>query len=230
MAVAPADQAARRDPVRDRRRDDDARPHHAPTCCAASRTLNAGDTVLLHAAAGGVGLIFTPVGPPARRQRDRHRLHRREGRDRPGARLRAHDRLHAARTSRRGSARSPTAPACRWSTTASARRPFAVVAGLAEPARAAGLLRHGVRPDPADRRDAAGRQGLAVRHPPRAGRLHRRPGRARRARRRAVRPRRLRPHHASRSTSATPSTTPSQAHRDLESGRSVGSSVFVLES
>ena len=38
MDAAPADQAARRDPVRDRRRDDDARPHLAPTCCAASRT------------------------------------------------------------------------------------------------------------------------------------------------------------------------------------------------
>ena len=62
MAVAPADQAARRHPVRDRRRDDDARADLRRTCCAASRPLDAGDTVLLHAAAGGVGLIFTPVG------------------------------------------------------------------------------------------------------------------------------------------------------------------------
>ena len=59
MDAAPADQAARRDPVRDRRRDDDARPHQRRTCCAASRPCDAGDTVLLHAAAGGVGLIFS---------------------------------------------------------------------------------------------------------------------------------------------------------------------------
>ena len=73
----------------------------------------AGDTVLLHAAAGGVGLIVcqwarllgvTVIGTVSTR---------REGRDRTGARLRAHHRLHAARTSPRGCARSPTAQACR---------------------------------------------------------------------------------------------------------------------
>ena len=150
-----------------------------------------------------------PVGPPARHQRDRHRLHRREGRDRQGPRLHAHHRLHAR--GRRGP--GPRAHRRR-------RRPGGLrqhrrdderrVAGLAEPARAARLLRDGVRPHPADRRDAAGRQGLAVRHPARPRRLHRRPRGARGARRRALRPRRLRPHHGRRSTSATPWTTPSR--------------------
>ena len=64
-----------------------------------------------------------PVGAAARHHGDRHRVDRREGRDRPRPRLRRHDRLHRARTSRPGSASSPTAPAYRSSTTASARRP-----------------------------------------------------------------------------------------------------------
>ena len=204
----PADQAARRHPLRDRRRHDDARPH---LCVPAPPDRTPRPRRHRPAARGGRRRRshLHPVGAAARRERDRHRLHRREGRDRPGPRLHAHHRLPPRGRRRRGSASSPTARASRWSSTASAddvRR----LAGLAQPARAAGLLRDGVRPDPADRRDAAGRQGLAVRHPPRAGRLHRRPRGARGARRRALRPRRLRPHHASRSTSATPSTTPSR--------------------
>ncbi len=64
------------------------------TCCDRIARVKAGDTVLLHAAAGGVGLIvcqwakllgITVIGT---------RLDRREGRDRPRPRLRAHDRLH----------------------------------------------------------------------------------------------------------------------------------------
>ena len=180
--------------VRDRGRHDHARPHlglpaaphraaaapATPCCCTPPPAASA---CIVHA-----------VGAAARPQRDRHRLHRREGRDRPGPRLRRTPSSTPARTSRRGSASSPTASASRSSTTASARTTFAgSLDSLAAP-RPAGLLRHGLRPDPADRRDAARDQGLAVRDAPGAGRLHRRPGRARRARRRAVRPRRRRPH------------------------------------
>ena len=60
------------------------------------------------------------------------------------------------------------------------------------PPRTAGLLRHLVGPDPADRRHGPGHQGIAFRHPPGAGRLHRGPGGARGARRRALRPRGIR--------------------------------------
>ena len=86
-------------------------------------TLQAGDTVLLHAAAGGVGLIFTQWAQPAGHQGDRHGLHRREGRRGPRPRLRAHRSSTPARTSPPGFASSPTVPACRSSSTASARPP-----------------------------------------------------------------------------------------------------------
>ena len=54
--------------------------------------VRAGETVLVHAAAGGVGLLPVPVGEGARRARDRHRLERRQGAARARARLRAADR------------------------------------------------------------------------------------------------------------------------------------------
>ena len=84
--------------------------------------LNAGDTVLLHAAAGGVGLIFTQwarllgvnvIGTVST--------------DEKAEIARAHGCAHTIVYTPRGrrrpaSASSPTAPACRSSTTASARR------------------------------------------------------------------------------------------------------------
>ena len=57
--------------------------------------LKAGDTILFHAAAGGVGPHRLPVGARARRDDDRHRRVGREGGAREGERLHAHDRLHA---------------------------------------------------------------------------------------------------------------------------------------
>ena len=57
-----------------------------------------GDTILLHAAAGGVGLIFLQWAQAARRHRHRHRVERREGRGRARPRLRARHRLQPART------------------------------------------------------------------------------------------------------------------------------------
>ena len=230
MAAAPLIKLPDAIAVRDRRRDDHARPDRRPTCCAASRPLKAGDTVLLHAAAGGVGLIVTQwakllgltvIGTVS--TDEKAEIARAHGCD-------AHRSSTPARTSPTRVREITDGVGVPVVFDSVGKTTFAVLAGLAEPARPAGLLRHRVRPDPADRRDAAGGQGLAVRDPPGAGRLHRRPGRAGRAGRRAVRPRRRRPHHASRSTSATRWRTPSPAHRDLESGRSIGSSVFVLES
>ena len=57
--------------------------------------VKAGDTILLHAAAGGVGLILEPMGQASRRHRDRHRRQRREGETRQGPWLRPHHRLYA---------------------------------------------------------------------------------------------------------------------------------------
>ena len=57
--------------------------------------VKAGDTILLHAAAGGVGLILEPMGEASRRHRDRHRRQRREGKARQGPWLRPHHRLYA---------------------------------------------------------------------------------------------------------------------------------------
>ena len=66
--------------------------------------LKGGETILYHAAAGGVGLIACQWARAHRRDDDRHRQHRREGRDREGQRLRAHDR-DVAREHRRARAR-----------------------------------------------------------------------------------------------------------------------------
>ena len=186
--------------------------------------LTPGDTVLLHAAAGGVGLIFCQWAQPARRR-------------------------VIGTVSTDEKARSPGPTAARETIvypredvatrvrelTDGAGVPvvydsigtdtFAVVARLAEPARPARLLRHGVRPHPADRRDAAGRQGLAVRHPSRTRRLHRRPAE------RAALAGELFDHVAAGRITVEINQRYAledavQAHRDLEAGRSVGSSVF----
>ena len=65
-----------------------------------------------------------PMGARARRDDDRHRRLRREGRAREGERLHAHDRLHARELRRARQGSSPAARACRSSTTASARTRF----------------------------------------------------------------------------------------------------------
>ena len=62
-----------------------------------------------------------PVGARHRRDDDRHRQHRREGRGRARATAAPTPSSPRARTSPSACARSPTARACRWSTTRSAR-------------------------------------------------------------------------------------------------------------
>ena len=54
-----------------------------------------GQTVLLHAAAGGVGLIACQWSEPPRGHRDRHRGQRRKGRTGPGPRLSPSGRVHS---------------------------------------------------------------------------------------------------------------------------------------
>ena len=73
--------------------------------------LKAGDTCLVHAAAGGIGLLLCAAGQDARRHRDRHRLHRREGRPRPRGGRRPRDPLHQAGLRRRGEAHHRTGAA-----------------------------------------------------------------------------------------------------------------------
>ena len=60
--------------------------------------LRAGDTILLHAAAGGVGLIVSQWAKLLGPHRHRHGVDRGEGGDRPRARLRPRDHYTAART------------------------------------------------------------------------------------------------------------------------------------
>ena len=151
-----------------------------------------------------------PVGKAAGHQRDRHRLHRREGRDRPRPRLRRTSSSTPARTSPRGSGRSPTAPACRWSTTASARTTVPV--SLDSLSRRGLLVCFGTASGPIPPIDAmqlAVKGSLFVTRPALADYIADPAERAALAGR-AVRPRRVRPDHGSRSTSATRSRTPSR--------------------
>ena len=66
-----------------------------------------GDTILFHAAAGGVGLIAVPVGEASGRHGDRHGRQRGQGRARQGARLRPRRSSTSRRTSSQRVARSP---------------------------------------------------------------------------------------------------------------------------
>ena len=59
-----------------------------------------GDTIVIHAAAGGVGHDRQPMGETSRRHRDRHRRQRRQDRDRPRARLRSRAALRQFRRRR----------------------------------------------------------------------------------------------------------------------------------
>ena len=66
--------------------------------------VQAGDTILIHAAAGGVGLIVCQWAKALGATVIGTVVERREGRARPGAWLRSSDRLHAAGFRRRGRA------------------------------------------------------------------------------------------------------------------------------
>ena len=186
--------------------------------------------MLLHAAAGGVGLIFTPVGEAAGRQGDRHRLHRREGRRSPARTAATHTIVYT-----REDVADPGARADR-------RR------------GRAGRLRQRRAGPPSRARStrwrAAACWSASARRPARSRRSTRCSWRSRG---RSSSPGRRWPttsptRPSGPSSPASCSTTSRsgrinieinqryaledavQAHRDLESGRSIGSSVFELES
>ena len=82
--------------------------------------VKAGDTILLHAAAGGVGLILSQWAKPSA-PRDRHRRQRRKGKARARPMVAPTRSSIPARILSNASRRSPAARGCRWSTTPSAR-------------------------------------------------------------------------------------------------------------
>src|SRR4051812_23460287 len=168
--------------------------------------LQPGDTVLLHAAAGGVGLIFCQwanllglrvIGTVS--TDEKAAVARAYGcaetivypREDVAGRVRdlTDGAGVAAADDSGGRATRPPAPGPRpprgggggWRVRQGGRAHRPLVVGLAAPPRTARVLGDGLRPDPADRRYAAGREGVAVRHAAGPGGLHRRSGRARRA-------------------------------------------------
>ncbi len=72
--------------------------------------LKGGETILYHAAAGGVGLVACQWARAHRRDDDRHREHRGQGRDGAGQRLRTHHR-HRRHDARADGAGDPEARA-----------------------------------------------------------------------------------------------------------------------
>ena len=86
--------------------------HTAYFALARAGALRAGETVLVHGAAGGVGTAALQVAKGARRAHDRARLDRGEGRSREGGGRRPR---RAARATRgRTRSRSSPAAASRW--------------------------------------------------------------------------------------------------------------------
>ena len=165
-----------------------------------------------------------PVGAAARRQRHRHRLDRREGRGRARPRLRGNHRLHPGERAERvreltGGAGVPVVYDSVGETTTAGPWTRSAAAGCwsaSAPRRAGSRRSTPWTWSPRDRCSSPARRSPTTSRTPRSAR--RSPASSSATWRRAG--------SRSRSTSATRSRMPSQAHRDLESGRSVGSSVF----
>lgn len=141
--------------------------------------LKAGDTVLLHAAAGGVGLIVsqwarllgvTVIGTVS--SEEKAELARAHGCEHI-IHYRRENVAERVRELTDGSRRAGRLRQCR-------QGHLSRLAGLVVAARTAGLLRHGLRSRATDRCHAARRERIPLRHPSCAGRLHRRTGGARR--------------------------------------------------
>ena len=153
---------------------DDAQGHDraVPAAADLSRS-SAGQTILFHAAAGGVGTDRLPVGQAPRRDRDRHGRQRRKGRARQGARLRPSDPLRPGgrgRAGARADRRQGRAGGLRFGRPGHLR----ALARLPGAARHAGVLRPVVRQDPAVRHRGPRPEGLAVPDPAEPDDLHRR--------------------------------------------------------
>ena len=168
------------------------------------------------------------MGEAAGPARDRHRFDRSQGRAGEGARLR---RDHLLPPRRRGRARASELTDGEGVTTV-----FDTVGKDTFEGSLKSLKRRGVLvgcgtasgPVPADRRAAAGDPGLGLFHAAGAGRLHRRPGRAGGTVRAPCST--MSPAAASRSTinQRYELDDAVQAHRDLEAGKTTGSSIFVI--
>ena len=179
--------------------------------CRSTYAVQAGDTVVVHAGAGGVGLLLTQLVRGARRARHHHRVDAGEGRALPGRGRRARRRLrragrHGARGHRRRGragglrrrrARRPSRPRWRCLRRRGHRR----------------AVRRGQRPGAAVRPAAAQPGRLALRHPADARRLRRHPRGAAVAGRRAVRRRRWPAASTSGSARPTRSTRPGRPTR-----------------
>ena len=189
--------------------------------------MKAGDTILLHAAAGGVGLIASQwakllglrvigtVSTEAKAELakahgcDEIIFYRREDVAERVKELTGGEGVtHRLRHGRQGHLRR--------------------FAEVAQAARRAGRLRHRLGPVPADRRAAAGDPGLGLFHASGARRLTsptRPSAPSCRAPCSTMSPAAA---SRSRSTSATQLDDAVQAHRDLEAGKTTGSSIFVI--
>ena len=113
--------------------------------------LKPGDVCLVHAAAGGVGLLLCQIGEDARRARARDGLHGGEGGARPRGGRRAHDRLHGAGLRGRGAKRSPSGRGVDVVYDSVGKTTFEKSLACLRPARHAGALRAVERPGPAHR-------------------------------------------------------------------------------
>ena len=132
-----------------------------------------GDTILVHAAAGGVGLILcqwakhlgaTVIGTV---------VDRREGRGRARAWLRPSDRLHAGGFRRAREGDHQRRGRARWSTTRSGATTFDGSMRMPAPARRARVVRRGVGRSRAGAAAQARAAGLDLPHASEPARLHR---------------------------------------------------------
>ena len=160
-----------------------------------------GTTMLLHAAAGGIGLIASPVGAAPRRDHHRHRQHRRQGGARQGARLHPRHQLQDGRL-REAHEGADERPGRRRRLRCRRQGYLSRLARLPEAARPVGELRQRLGRHHQLRLLILSGQGLALRHAADARHLRRQARRSARQRQRAVR--RGLARVSSRSTSTTP--------------------------
>ena len=134
--------------------------------------VKSGDTVLWHAAAGGVGLIAGQWLKALGVKQHRHRRLRGEGRARQGARLAERDQLQQGKLRREGEVahrRQGRAGGVRRGRQDDLGR----LARMPAPARPDGVVRQRLRPGGAGEPRHPGAEGLALRHAAHARDLHR---------------------------------------------------------
>ena len=184
-----------------------------------------GDTVLFHAAAGGVGLIACQWAQGARRHGDRHGRLRRKGGARQGAWLRPCDRLHARgfRRAGQGDHQGKGVPVV-YDAVGKDTLPSSL--DCLRAARPDGELRQRLGSGAADQLRDRSLARLAVFHAPDARHTTRPTRRSSSSPPAAVR-RASRARSRSRSTTTYPLKDAAQAHRDLEARKTTGSIVLM---